>query len=231
MRILIVDDHPLVRSILLERLQHLGAGVTTAAAQDADAAMRQLLDQHFDLMLLDVMMPGIDGLAFLGVVRKRFPSLNVVILSAMNDPDTVRRALRYGASGFIPKDCSSNDLLAALRRILAGAVIVPAYVQAAHKSRSLEQRYGLSAAQMRVLELLGNGKSTREIAELLAISEGTVRIHISAILKLLKVHTRNQAILVVNKKQASRLLNASMFGRQRSVPDRGRNNLLVESVN
>ncbi len=97
-------------------------------------------------------------------------------------------------------------------------------------SRSLEQRYGLSIAHMRVLELLGNGKSTREIAELLDISVGTVRIHVSAILRLLKVHSRNKAILLVKKKQPTRTLNGSKFGRQRTVPDRMRSDLVVESV-
>ncbi len=205
LNILVVDDHALVREGLMQTLDQLEGGVVCVGAQDADTAMLALQDKDFDLVLLDLMLPGINGMAFLGVLRKRFPSLPVVILSALDDPDTVARAMRQGASGFVPKYSSSEDLLDALRQVLAGEVFLPQQLQETHGGRSLADRYGITAGQMRVLELLGQGKTNREIADLLGLTEGTVKIHVSAIFKALKVSNRGQALLVVNKKKPARL--------------------------
>jgi len=205
LKILVVDDHALVREGLMQTLDQLEGEVVCVGAQDADAALQELQSQDYDLVLLDLMLPGINGMAFLGVLRKRFPSLPVVILSALDDPDTVARAMRQGASGFVPKYSSSEDLLEALRQVRAGVVFLPQQLQGAHGGRSLAERYGITAGQMRVLELLGQGKTNREIADLLGLTEGTVKIHVSAIFKALKVSNRGQALLVVNKKKPARL--------------------------
>ena len=206
LKLLVVDDHALVREGLMQTLNQLADQVTCAGAQDADDALRRLQTEDYDLVLLDLMLPGINGMAFLGVLRKRFPSLPVVILSALDDPDTVARAMRQGASGFVPKYSSSEDLLDALRQVLSGEIFLPPQLQEPHgSSRSLGERYGITAGQMRVLELLGQGKTNREIADLLGLTEGTVKIHVSAIFKALKVSNRGQALLVVNKKKPARL--------------------------
>ena len=189
----------------MQTLHQLEGEVVCVGAQDADAAMQELQREDYDLVLLDLMLPGINGMAFLGVLRKRFPSLPVVILSALDDPDTVARAMRQGASGFVPKYSSSEDLLDALRQVMAGVVFLPQQLQEAHSGRSLAERYGITAGQMRVLELLGQGKTNREIADLLGLTEGTVKIHVSAIFKALKVSNRGQALLGVNKKKPARL--------------------------
>ncbi len=202
LKLLVVDDHALVREGLMQTLHQLEDQVTCAGAQDADDALRRLQSEDYDLVLLDLMLPGINGMAFLGVLRKRFPSLPVVILSALDDPDTVARAMRQGASGFVPKYSSSEDLLDALRQVLSGVVFLPPQLQdAPGGTRSLSELYGITAGQMRVLELLGQGKTNREIADLLGLTEGTVKIHVSAIFKALKVTNRGQALLVVNKKK------------------------------
>ncbi len=206
LKLLVVDDHALVREGLMQTLRQLEDQVTCTGAQDADEALSRLQKEDYDLLLLDLMLPGINGMAFLGVLRKRFPSLPVVILSALDDPDTVARAMRQGASGFVPKYSSSEDLLDALRQVLSGVVFLPPQLREANGgSRSLGERYGITAGQMRVLELLGQGKTNREIADLLGLTEGTVKIHVSAIFKALKVSNRGQALLVVNKKKPARL--------------------------
>ena len=190
----------------MQTLHQLEGEVICEGAQDADEALRELQSEDYDLVLLDLMMPGINGMAFLGVLRKRFPSLPVVILSALDDADTVARAMRQGASGFVPKYSSSEELLNALRQVLSGVVFLPPELQEAHGgSRSLPERYGVTAGQMRVLELLGQGKTNREIADLLGLTEGTVKIHVSAIFKALKVSNRGQALLIVNKRKPARL--------------------------
>ena len=205
MKILVVDDHELVRDGLMQTLHDLEDEVVCVGAADADAALQALQTQDYDLLLLDLMLPGINGMAFLGVLRKRFPALPVVILSALDDPDTVARAMRSGAAGFVPKCSSSEDLLSALRQVLAGASFVPQRLQDAQGGRSLGERYDITAGQMRVLELVSQGKTNREIGNLLGLTEGTVKGHVSAIFKALKVSNRSQALLVANGKKRTRL--------------------------
>jgi len=206
LRILVVDDHTLVRELLMQTLRQLGSGVVCSGAQNADEALSLLEAGNYDLMLLDLMMPGINGVAFLGILHKRFPALPVVVVSALDDPDTIGRAMRHGAVGFVPKSSSGDELLEALRKVLAGVVSLPPQMRAAHRSgRSLAERYGVTPAQMRVLALLGQGKTNREIANRLNLSEGTVRIHLSAIFKALKVTNRGQAMLVVNRRKQTKL--------------------------
>ncbi len=209
MRILVIEDHALVREGLLLALKALEEADTTAeilGARDADEAT-QLLDKNddFDLALLDLMLPGTGGLAFLGVMRKRFPHVPVVILSALDDADTVMKAMRQGASGFVSKASPTDVLLGALREVLAGELwLPPEYRELTGKRRrakTVAERYGLTKSQARVLELLAEGKTNRDIAEMLGVTEGTVKIHVSAIFKSLGVNNRSQALLVAQGKK------------------------------
>ncbi|HTY98679.1 MAG TPA: response regulator transcription factor, partial [Rhodocyclaceae bacterium] len=130
----------------------------------------------------------------------------VVILSALDEPDTVTRALRQGAAGFVPKSSSTEVMLDALRQVLAGEVFLPPRLREAtsresNRGRNVAQRYGLTTAQMRVLELLTQGKTNRQIAEMLGLTEGTVKIHVSHIFKAMNVTNRSQALLVANRQR------------------------------
>jgi len=206
LRILVVDDHTMVRELLMETLRQLDEGVVCSGARDADEALKLLEQGAYDLMLLDLMMPGISGMAFLGILRRRFPALPVVVLSALDDSETMALAMRHGAAGFVPKTTSGDNLLEALRKVLTGVVWLPLQVQAAHRGgRLFADRYGITPGQMRVLALLAQGKSNREIASRLGLSEGTVRIHVSAILRALKVRNRSQAMLVVHRRKPTKL--------------------------
>lgn len=209
LKVLIIEDHALVREGLLLAVRGLEDGAETMGAEDADAALR-LLDANddVDLILLDLMLPGTSGMALLGVIRKRYPTIPVVILSALDDAETASRALRQGASGFVPKSSSTDVLLDALGQVLDGEVYLPHHMREAMaregsgRNRSLADRYGLTAAQMRVLELLTQGKTNRQIAEMLGVTEGTVKIHVSAIFKALNVTNRSQALLVASRQRA-----------------------------
>jgi DNA-binding NarL/FixJ family response regulator len=200
LKVLVIEDHALVREGLLQALKSLEDEVETLGAQDADAALNLLAgNDDMDLILLDLMLPGTSGMALLGVLRKRFPAIPVVILSALDDADTVTRALRQGAAGFVPKSSSTEIMLDALRQVLAGEVYLPPRLREATnrdgRSKSVAERYGLTPGQVRVLELLTQGKTNRQIADLLGVTEGTVKIHVSAIFKAMNVTNRSQALL------------------------------------
>ncbi len=207
-RVLVVEDHALVREGLMQTLGKLASEVVLRGAPDAEEALRVLeAEEEFDLVLLDLMLPGMNGISLLGILRKRFPALPVVVVSALDDTETVGRALRQGASGFVPKtNFSGAMLLEALRRVLEGEVFLPEALHdklAARRrgGRSLADRCNLTDAQTRVLELLIEGKSNREIGDLLGLTEGTVKIHVVKIFKALNVSSRAQALLAVSRKR------------------------------
>lgn len=211
MRILVVEDHALVREglmLALHALETPGDPAEIQGARDAEEATDLLEgDDNCDLLVLDLMLPGTSGVAFLGVVRKRYPHIPVAVLSAMDDTDTVMKVLRSGAAGFVSKASPTALLLEALRAVLAGEVWVPPeygdLAQKRKRPRTLAERHGLTKTQTAVLELLAEGKTNREIGELLEISEGTVKIHVSAILKAFGVANRSQALLVTQGKRIS----------------------------
>jgi DNA-binding NarL/FixJ family response regulator len=140
-------------------------------------------------------------------LRKRYPTVPVLILSALDDSETVRRAMRQGAAGFVPKSSSTDVLLDAVRAVLAGGQYLPPSFEeqpaqngtgrrGGRSPRNLQERFQLTPAQMRVLELLVEGKTNREIGDVIGVTEGTVKIHVSAIFRALDVSNRSQALLV-----------------------------------
>lgn len=209
MRILVIEDHALVREGLMQALQGLAEGenaIEVLGAEDATAATRFLsAHDHFDLVLLDLMLPGTGGMAYLGVIRKQHPDIPVVILSALDDVDTVMKAVRQGASGYVSKASPTDTLLEAVREVLAGEIwLPPEYREITgnrRRAKTVAERFGLTKSQSRVLELLAEGKSNREIAEMLGVTEGTVKIHVSAIFKAMNVNNRSQALLLAKGKK------------------------------
>jgi DNA-binding NarL/FixJ family response regulator len=209
LKLLVIEDHAMVREGLLQALKGLAEEVQAIGTADADAGLGHLAaNEDVDLVLLDLMLPGTSGMALLGVLRKRFPAIPVVILSALDDAETVNRALRQGAAGFVPKSSSTEVMLDALREVLAGEIYLPPKLRdpaaESRRSKDVAQRYGLTTGQMRVLELLTQGKTNRQIADMLGVTEGTVKIHVSAIFKAMNVANRSQALLLA-KKPGSRI--------------------------
>lgn len=207
-KLLVIEDHAMVREALLHTLKGLDEKVVTVGAADAESALQVLaIYDDIDLVLLDLMLPDTSGMSLLGVLRKRYPAIPIVILSALDDVDTVSRALRLGAAGFVPKSSSTEAMLSALREVLAGDIYLPARLrdrierEQGRGTRTAAERYGLTAGQTRVLDLLAQGKTNRQIAEMLAVTEGTVKIHVSAILKAMKVANRSQALLLAKKER------------------------------
>jgi DNA-binding NarL/FixJ family response regulator len=214
MKILVVDDHPLILEASRNLLRNLDASITLVEAQSAQAG-RLLLKAHADisLALLDIGLPGITGFEFLEEVRRDFPEVAVVVLSGSDARAEVIQALDLGAMGYIPKSSTSQQMLAALRLVLSGGVYVPpmtiddhppgigtARPQARSGDRHVTARdLGLTERQSQVLRLLLEGKPNKLICRELKLAEGTVKVHVAAILRALNVANRTQAIIELSR--------------------------------
>lgn len=201
MKILLIDDHPLVREGLRHVLTELCHELTPLEAASAAEALA-LASQHPDinLALLDLNLPDMDGFCALEALREGYPAIPVVVLSAYNDRATVLKAIDQGAMGFIGKSSGSQVMLSALRLVLSGGVYLPpeALTPARDEMRiSPPQDLALTERQKEVLALMVQGKSNKLICRELGLAEGTVKIHVSAILRALNVETRTQAVLAV----------------------------------
>lgn len=200
MRILIVDDHALFREGLRFLLRDLDPHLEVGEASSCAEAL-PLARERFDLVLLDLHMPGISGLEALQTVRKAFESTRIVVLSGEDDPRLVRRAIEGQAAGFIPKSSSPQVLLSALRLVLSDGVYLPAVAlkdlgdgaEPAHRGTS-PVGGKLSGRQLDVLRKAVEGKSNKVIARELGISEGTVKAHLAAAFRALGVKNRTEAV-------------------------------------
>lgn len=204
-RFIIVDDHPLFRGALS---QALSASFEAAEILEA-GSLDELTDRlatagDIDLILLDLTMPGVQGVSGLLYLRAQHPEVPVVIVSASDDPDTIRHCIDCGASGFIPKSQPVESIRAAIRKIIDGEVWLPPDVDLATTptgdSAELVSRLStLTPQQVRVLMMLGEGLLNKQIAFKLGVSEATIKAHVSAILQKLGVDSRTQAVIAINK--------------------------------
>lgn len=206
MKILLVDDHPLIREAMRYVLAELTEDVDILWAGDATDAM-SLLEQHtdLDLILLDLSLPGTSGMAALDMMRDHHPAIPVVVLSASDDTGTVLKTLDRGAMGFIPK-CSSNQVIAnAIRLVLSGGIYVPHQAiggmsNPAPKSLAPSlASLALTERQARVLTLMIQGLPNKAICREMNLAEGTIKIHVTAILKALNVSNRTQAAVAASR--------------------------------
>lgn len=204
-RFVVADDHPLFREAMKQTLHDFLAGCETQMAGSFDQAVALLESgEDFDLVLLDLKMPGAQGLSGLVYLRAQFPNVPVAIVSANDDPAVMRRALSLGASGFIPKSSSAGDMREAIEAMLDGGIWTPPDLNAEEpqdgETEDLARRLmTLTPQQMRVLMLLREGMLNKQIAFNLSVSEATVKAHVSAILQKLKVDSRTQAVIAAGR--------------------------------
>ena len=216
MKILIVDDHPLIREGLANVLRELDKDLTVIEAETAEEAVVALQrEQAISLLLLDLVLPGSDGLILLHQVRTDWPEVPIVVLSANDNPQTVREAIDSGAMGFITKRSPTAVLVGALRLVLAGAVYIPPQALAADDAPASPAHFaptvlepkvspsigdlGLTERQAEVLAHLVQGKPNKVICRELGLAEGTVKTHITAILRTLNVSSRTQAVFALSR--------------------------------
>jgi len=204
-RFIIVDDHPLFRGALGQALRSAFASAEVLEAGSLDQLTERLETAgEIDLILLDLSMPGVHGVSGLLYLRAQHPEVPVVIVSASDDPATIRQCLDCGASGFIPKSQPVERIREAIRRIIGGEIWLPPDVDLtsapAGESAELVSRLStLTPQQVRVLMMLGEGLLNKQIAFKLGVSEATIKAHVSAILQKLGVDSRTQAVIAINR--------------------------------
>lgn len=205
-KFIVADDHPLFREALIHAIGNCVRGAEILEADSLDSLQRVVeSNPDADLLFLDLSMPGVSGFSALAYIRSNHESLPTVIVSAMDDPAVIRRAIQHGASGFIPKSASIGNIEAGIQSVLQGEVWLPDGINL-HDARLDHDEAGIAAAmssltphQFRVLMMLGEGLLNKQIAYQLGVSEATIKAHVTAILRKLDVTNRTQAVLAVQR--------------------------------
>jgi two-component system, NarL family, nitrate/nitrite response regulator NarL len=201
MKLLIVDDHQMVREALAALLAQPRYDAQILLAGDAKEGVELAL-QHADIdaVLLDVAMPGVDGIAALKDFSRARPDLPVLLIAGSEDPREVQRGLAAGALGYVPKSASPDTLMSALRLVLSGEVYVPPLLLSPTDGSQIAVRSSLlTNRQSDVLKLLARGLSNKEIGRELSLSERTVKAHATAIFKSFGVTNRADAVAHARK--------------------------------
>ena len=204
---LIVDDHPLFIEALQRAIQTAMPQATTVEASSIEAAKLELQGKaRFDLVLLDLSMPGTRGFDGLLELRGLYPKLPIIVVSALEDPRIIQEVMGYGAAGFIAKSVNREDLANALRLAMEGSVVLPKGYTPVDVSKSGAVKNDLShrlqtltPKQLSVLKMLRQGLLNKQIAHELSIEETTVKAHVSEILRKLNVASRTQAVIEAQK--------------------------------
>jgi len=214
LKVLVIDDHPLVQEGVSAALETLADDVTVMSARDGEQGLAMAAENpDLDLVLLDLALPGISGFNLIGKLHEKLPSLPVVVLSALEDPENVRHAINAGAMGFVPKSAATKVLMEVLQQVLEGNVTVPLALQSSgppvsHALPGASSSNGptsepdvalLTLRQLEVLSRVCQGKTNKQIATELGLSEKTVKAHVTAIFKVLGVVNRTQAVLVARR--------------------------------
>lgn len=205
MKLLIVDDHALFREGLGLLLSRLADEVQVLGAETVRAGIAVAGNERLDLILLDLLLPGLHGLDGIDAFRKQCPDSPIVLLSAVYDQKTVREGLSRGAQGFVPKTLNAEDTLSALRAVLQGEIWIPNDSDATAVAMpatviSPDNGISLTRRQMDVLSQLCEGHSNKEIGKALDMSDNTVRSHVAAIFRALEAKSRTEAALLARRR-------------------------------
>ena len=209
MHILIADDHEMFLSGLRFALLDLDADVKIDLARDyLELLSFVFAETEYDLILTDLAMPGMPWNEAIEQVKNKMPNTPIVVLSAVHDKEIIDKVIKAGVKGFIPKTSSNRIIISAIQKVLAGGVYIPPEMfmsESNEKSETIDisQPFleknsvdsGLTPRQKEILSLIGQGKANKIIAHELGLSEGTVKLHVTAILKTLGVSNRTGAIM------------------------------------
>ena len=202
--ILIVDDHDLFRAglnMILKQDERISSVLEAGSVMEALAHGQT----EIDLILSDIQMPGLNGLDGIKVLKEKFGSTPIIMLSASHDTGDMQNALESGAEGFLPKSSSAEMIIKSIAAVMTGSQCFPEDKDLERKNKNDKHPEELTARQLQVLSLLCEGKPNKIIARELDLSENTVRVHVSAILSLLGVASRSEAMLVAQKQKLVQL--------------------------
>lgn len=204
-QLLIADDHPLFRDALTMALR---TGQLANSQIDVASTLEETRDRlkeqsDYDLVLLDLRMPGSEGFLGLVQIRKEFPEVPIVVISGSDDPAIIARTRALGALGFVAKSTPTADIQAAVAQVLAGDEVwpegLPEHEEDAELADIARRINDLTDQQLRVLQQLQRGRLNKQIAYDLTISEATVKAHVTAIFRKLGVLNRTQAVILANR--------------------------------
>jgi two-component system, NarL family, response regulator LiaR len=208
----IVDDHPLMREALRATIESETDMVVVGEAGNGQDAIDQLRTLQVDVLIIDLLMPGMDGLEAIARIKKANPTIKILVMTGASDENLLLPAIQAGALGYLLKKANRSQVIQAVRTISQGNVyltanIMPKILAGFQNFLSNEDitEEQLTEREIEVLGLVGQGATNREIASSLFLAEGTVRTHIHHILKKLKLKNRNQAILYARQKGYSLL--------------------------
>lgn len=212
MELLLVDDHTLFREGLALVLKNLDDNITIYEAGDGDSAVAILSDHpDVDLVLLDLQLPGVNDFSLLKTLKQTWPLVPIAILSANENPNLIQQALALGANGFVTKSSNSKIMLRAIQLILDGDIYIPKAIlntpgngpatpsispppPSTEPKQPPQADIRLTERQQAVLQLMADGLSNKEIAKALGTSPSTVKVHVAAILRVMDVSNRTQAV-------------------------------------
>jgi DNA-binding NarL/FixJ family response regulator len=197
-RVLLADDHPIVREGLAALINRRPDMTVIAEAGTGREAVELFLEQRPDIALIDLRMPDMDGVAAILDIRTAVPTARIIVLTTFDGDEDIYRALRAGAKGYLLKDAPREDLLECIRRVHQGATYLPSPLAAKLAERLTASE--LSARELEVLRLMAAGKTNRQIAGVLFVAEGTVKVHVNNILHKLGVSARTEAVAVALKR-------------------------------
>ncbi|MBC7097802.1 response regulator transcription factor [Candidatus Bipolaricaulota bacterium] len=209
-KVLIADDHSVVRKGIRALLETEPGIRVVGEAEDGEDALHKALALRPDVILMDLVMPKLDGVKATHEVRERLPTAKVLVLTSFAEDRRIRAAIEAGALGYLLKDSSPQDLVRAIREVArGGSTLHPKVAQRLIRQlqgpREESVREGLTERETRVLKLIARGLSNREVARELSISEPTVRTHVSNILRKLHLKSRTQAALYALKEGLAQL--------------------------
>ncbi|MFK8081444.1 MAG: response regulator [Granulosicoccus sp.] len=206
-QVLIIDDHPLFRDALSAAVTQAYPTVRSKEVCNIDDAISVLeSDRDYDIALLDLNIPGVNGFEGLLQLRALYPRLPVLVVSGLENEQIIDEAITYGAAGFLPKSLGREVLSTAINTIMAGDVYVPEGLLPVNETEGgsakadiIERLLSLTPQQLRVLFMLREGLLNKQIAYELDVGATTVKKHVSEILRKLRVHSRTQAVIEVSK--------------------------------
>jgi NarL family two-component system response regulator LiaR len=202
-RVLIVDDHPMVRKGLAAFLLAMKDMILVGEASNAEGAISLCKQNKPDVVLMDLLMPGMDGFKATGIIHQRYPEVKVIALTSFQEKSLVQRALQAGAISYLLKNVSADELAKAIKSACSGySTLAPEAIEALVSVETVTNmpEFHLTGREREVLALLIKGMDNPEIANQLNISRSTVKAHVSNILTKLGVSNRKEAIsLILNR--------------------------------